>query len=219
MSAPRTRTRIGLAALATAVAASAVLISTPAGETMANFVDREFTRGVFTSTNWNIQGNVTADPTTGWTDHFTEGTAATFQPAVGDVIPGSTRSYSRFGLRVAPGSTVGGTVTMSAGAQVAPSTQASLFRMRIVRSASTTCALSSFSSGATFVVGSSGDLVGNFGTMLSAPNSAGQFTLPATGAPTYLCYEFSLPSTPPSGLTNGAVATVRWTFNATSAAI
>ncbi|AVZ40439.1 MULTISPECIES: hypothetical protein [unclassified Dietzia] len=186
---------------------------------MASFVDREFSRGVFTSTNWNVQGNVTADANSGWTDHFTESTAATFQPAVGDVIPGSTRSYSRFGLRVAPGSTVGGTVTMSAGVQVAPSTQAGLFRMRIVRTASTTCALSSFASGATFVVGSAGDLAGNFGTMLSAPNSAGQFTLPATGTPTYLCYEFSLPSTPPSGLTNGAVATVRWTFNATSAAI
>lgn len=215
------RTRVGLATLATVAVTSAVLIVTPAGETVATFVDRSFGSSVFSTSKLKMQGNATADVTEGspgWSDHSSENEAAEFQPSIGEVIPGSTRSYSRFGLRLTPESAADASVTMSAGTQLDPSTYADKFRMRVVRSKSTTCDATSFSGGGTFtfIVGSAGTQPTNFGTMLAEPNSNKQFPLAAEGTPVFLCYEFSLPTPPPTGLPNGTTTTVLWDFSAES---
>lgn len=224
MTEMRTRTRIGLAAMSAVALATVSLLVTPAGETVASFVDREYSQGVFTSGKWNVQGNATVDVTetsTGWSDHFTAAGAAIFQPTVSTVVPGSTRSYSRFGLRMASGSSRGATVTIPQGAE-SPAGRADKFRMRVVRSSSSTCNEGSFASGATFVVGSATPTYGN---MLSSPITTGDVNKVALspgspisnpGTAVYLCYEFSLPIPIPSGLSNGDTAAVRWTFNAVS---
>lgn len=222
MTEMRTRTRIGLAATSAIAVATVSLLATPAGETVASFVDREYANGVFTSGKWNIQGNAPADVTDtspGWSDHFTEGGAAVFQPVPGTVAPGSTR-YSRFGLRMAPESSRGATVTIPQGVE-SPTGKATLFQMRVVRSGSSTCGAASFASDATFVVGTAT----SYGDMLTAPTTTGNVNKVALsagsstsdpGTPVYLCYEFSLPTSIPSGLNNGDTAVVSWTFTAVS---
>lgn len=221
MTALQTRTRIGLAALSLLTFAAATSIAAPAGETVAAFIDREYGTSVLTGSKWNVQGN---DSTaSGWTDHFTAGSQAVFQPSLAGISPGGPRSYSRFGLRMAPGSSTGATVTIPTGQEVSSSKAAS-FRMRVVSSNSDICGSASFGSSANFVVGGE-STSGNptFGTMLSAPKAdKSQIALPVglpisdAGAATYLCYEFSLPLPIPSGLSNGDTATVRWTFDAVS---
>lgn len=216
MTAMRTRTRIGLATMAAISVGTVSLLVTPAGETVASFVDLEHANGVFTSGKWNVQGNSTADvsaSSSGWTDHFTSANLAVFQPALGTVIPGSTRSYSRFGLRMAPGSSAGATVTIPAGVESPPG-KADKFQMRIVKTTSEVCNAGSFVSSATFVMGRA---TPTFGHMKSSPDpGANTLSLPKNGTPVFLCYEFSLPLPIPSGLNNGDAATVSWTYRAVS---
>lgn len=214
------RTQVGLAAFAAIAVGTVSLLATPAGETVASFVDLEHGNGIFTSGKWNVQGNATADVSASsseWKDHFTSASTAIFQPALGTVIPGSTRSYSRFGLRMAPGSMTGATVTIPTGAET-PTGKASSFQMRVVRTVSDVCSATTFTTASPeFVVGTAG----SFENMLSAPTGITTVTLGAgtsntAGSPVYLCYEFSLPLSIPPDLNNGDTATVSWTFNAVS---
>lgn len=117
---------------------------------------------------------------------------------------------------MAKGSLSGATVTIPVGVEIS-SNQAARFRMRVVHSSSDTCNSGSFTTGTPqFVIGTSSE----YGNMLSGPDTGkGTITLDAgtavaAGPPVYLCYEFSLPLPVPTNLTNGAEATVRWTFNA-----
>lgn len=208
-----------VAALAAASLAGAFALQATGGDTVASFVDNTFARGTFSSSKWNVQGNASGGTTVdsnAWMDHLPSGSPAVFQPAVGTVVPGSTRSYSRFGLRMAKGSLSGATVTIPVGVEIS-SNQAARFRMRVVHSSSDTCNSGSFTTGTPqFVIGTSSE----YGNMLSGPDTGkGTITLDAgtavaAGPPVYLCYEFSLPLPVPTNLTNGAEATVRWTFNA-----
>lgn len=219
LSGNRTRARLGLAAFTTAAVAGGVLFVIPSGGTVASFVDRTFGSSVFSTSGLTLQGNETSDISTGaasWTDHGSGNSAANFQPSSGAVTPGSAGSYARFGLRLTPDSTNSASVTMAQGVQISPSMHAGLFRMRVVRSASSTCDLSSFGTGSTFIIGSPGNQPSNFGTMLSPPEDNEQFDLMSDGTPVFLCYEFSLPDSPPAGLPNGAEAVVQWVFSAES---
>lgn len=207
-----------LTALAAASLAGVLSVQATVGDTDASLVDDTFARGTFMANKWNIQGNASGGTTVdsgAWTDHPSGGSPAIFQPTVGTVVPGATKSYSRFGLRMAPGSSTGATVTIPQGVEI-PAGKADKFRMRVVRSTLTTCNAGSFVSDATFIVGSATPTYGNTG-MKSAPNlGAETIGLPSSGAPVFLCYEFSLPSSIPAGLNNGDAATVSWTFNAVS---
>lgn len=205
-----------IAALAATSLAGALAVQATAGDTVASFVDNTFARGSFSSTKWNVQGNasggVTVDSSS-WADHPPATSPAIFQPEVGTVVPGSTRSYSRFGLRMAPGSSTGATVTIPQGVE-STTGKADKFRMRVVRSNSDTCNSNSFNSSATFVVGDA-LATPTYGTMKSPPKSgASTFNLPSNGTPEFLCYEFSLPALPIAGLNNGDTAVVSWTFTA-----
>lgn len=205
-----------------ALIAGGAILGLGATATLAAWSDEVWVGASFNTDTFNVQGF--SNSTEGWTDHSSARSPAIFEPELGVVVPGATRSYSRFGLRMAPGSTIGAAVTIPQGVEASTPIKANKFRMRVVRSLSETCGLESFGSNATFVVGSS---VTNspdaFGTMVSAPKSTGNvdhISLPAgsppseAGAAVYLCYEFSLPNLPIDGLTNGEAATVRWNFNA-----
>lgn len=210
-----------VAALAAASLAGALAVHATAANTVAAFVDNTFAMGSFSSTKWNVQGNASGGTTVdsnAWADHLPNGSPAVFQPAVDTVVPGSTRSYSRFGLRMAKGSHSGATVTIPVGVEIS-SDQAARFHMRVVHSSSDTCNSGTFTTGTPqFVIGKSSV----YGNMLSGPDAEKSTitldpgTAVAAGPPVYLCYEFSLPLPVPEGLTNGAEAAVRWTFNAVS---
>ena len=132
--------------------------------TLATWSDAVWVSASFRTDSFNVEGLSGSDE--GWTDHSSEDSLAVFQPSMGTISPGATRSYSRFGLRMAPGSTVGATVTIPAGTEVAPSTHANLISMRVVRSTAETCNATSFAANSNFVVGSAAP---SFGSMLTAP--------------------------------------------------
>ncbi|WP_404850578.1 SipW-dependent-type signal peptide-containing protein [Dietzia kunjamensis] len=215
---------VGRSRKSRALLAGGAILGLGATATLAAWSDEVWVGASFNTDTFNVQG--ISNSTDGWGDHSSANSPAIFEPELGSVVPGSTRSYSRFGLRMAPGSTAGATVTIPRGVEVSTPSKAVKFRMRIVRSLSDTCGLESFGSDATFVVGSPvTNSPDEFGTMISAPTSVGdshQISLPAgsppseAGAAVYLCYEFSLPSLPIDGLTNGDTTTVRWNFDAVS---
>ncbi|MEH6623763.1 MAG: SipW-dependent-type signal peptide-containing protein [Dietzia maris] len=198
-----------------ALLAGGAILGLGAAATLAAWTDDVWVSATFTTDTFDVQGF--SDTTEGWDDHPSDESVAVFQPAIGTVVPGSTRSYSRFGLRMAPGSTVGATVAIPSGVEFSPTPQADKFHMRIV--VSSTCDAGAFTTGtADFVVGTAE----TYYSMLSPPTGISTVTLnkgPSSaepGTPVFLCYEFSLPLPIPRGLSNGAEATVRWTFDAES---
>lgn len=209
-----TRARKGKAFLA-----AGVISGLGATMTLAAWSDAARVSASFRTDTFNVQG--LSNSVEGWADHSTTDSPAVFQPVMGSISPGTTRSYALFGLRMAPGSTVGATVTIPAGTKMTPSTQAILISMRVVRVQDENCSATSFAPNSTYVVGSAAP---SFGSMLSGPRAeAATVTLlpsddaESPGRAAYLCYEFSLPqSVPPAGLSNGSVASVLWAFSAKS---
>lgn len=121
-----------IAALAATSLAGALAVQATAGDTVASFVDNTFAGGTFSADKRNVQGNASGGTTVdsnAWADHPST-SPAIFQPPVGNVVPGSTRSYSRFGLRMAPGSSTGATVTIPTGQEVSSSKAASVVRVK-----------------------------------------------------------------------------------------
>lgn len=217
MFAPSRRTRIGIAALAATALTSLVITVTPARETVADFVDREFSTGVFSAATWNLQGSTDrSDANSGtWDDHFSDAATLTVTPTTVDPW---TKAYSPFSLRLAEGSIEPASVTLDTGLVTSDtSSVVSKYRVRMVLSPSGACNAAAFTGNSTYLIGTP-DAAGAqpLTTPASTPFPLSAAPAGSPGAPQTICVESGISSNPIDNSVNGTSITVQWTFNASS---
>lgn len=203
-----TRRRVGALVLVAALGA-AVVATTPAGETLADFADREFASGTFTGSKWNLQGSTdyTGSGDATWSDHYQQPATLTVSPTT---IDPWTKAYAPFSLRLEPGSAFDAEVSPQAGQVTAtPAAASSFYKVRMVRlMVPGRCNEDAFNRSNPFILGAWDRTV---------PPNAGfnvqTLTLPREGTPTSLCTEFSVDNNPAA---NGSQVSVTWSFNAVS---
>ncbi|MBB1025591.1 MULTISPECIES: SipW-dependent-type signal peptide-containing protein [unclassified Dietzia] len=199
-----------------ALLAGGLVLGLGAAGTLAAWTDSEFARGVFTSGQFNIQGNesTSTPPANGtWTDHYTAAGAAQLQFSTGfnSLSPGST-VYAPFSLRIDPTrASYGATVHIRSTASTGDTTNLMPKLSWKARTgiAPATCAAGTFTGGTPLVPSPDGAGVPmNY----TAPATPPSFTLSNAGAPSTtpvsVCFAVTMQPQP----ANVAPNDPSWTF-------
>lgn len=197
-----------------ALLAGGLVLGLGAAGTLAAWTDSGFATGVFSSGQFNIQGNpsITTPPASEtWSDHYTAGNAAPLQFSTNfDGLSPGTTVYAPFSIRIDPDrASYNAAVHLTS----AVSTGDSDLMSRLAWEARTgidpaTCAAGNFTGGAPLVSPTS--MSSNY----NAPPTPPTFTVSNAGAPntapTTVCLAITMESQPPGT----APTDPAWTFDA-----
>jgi predicted ribosomally synthesized peptide with SipW-like signal peptide len=206
--------------VARTVLAFGILFGVGATVTDAAWTDPEFAKGTFTAGTFNIE-SATDQALAAYGNHNTSGSAAVFTFDTAS-LPLSTAMYpgavvaSPWAIRAAAGS-IRGTATLAAATLTSTSNSfATDLQYRVFWSMTNPNCTASSTSASNYLVGSAT----TWGSMTATPTTTA-LTLAAgassttPGAPVYLCFQFTLPTTAANG-DQGLSASFTWAANGTT---